>query len=178
MTVPNINTPEYWDAAWRKHHQAYIKDPGRLALAQEAAARVSGNVLEIGGGCSAFASLVSRITVLDFSVFALAMANRNGHNAIWCDLAVYEEKVFGEFDWAVCLDVLEHLDEPERAIRCARLNAPKALFAVPNNTMGPGSCREHVRIYTEEQLADALSEWPYCKITTVQNRLLAEVRCE
>lgn len=180
--ITNINTPEYWDGAWAKHAGVYRMDAQRHQSARYMAGLVSpgATVLDIGGGLGLVADCLAEkadVTVLDFSEYALQQLAERGYKTIWADLSKYEGPQFGAYDVAICTDLLEHLDEPWRAVQCAYDHAQRAIFAVPNNCMGPDSCKQHLRTYTRQELQEQLSLWPNVRIEPepVGFDLIAEV---
>ena len=165
----NINTAPYWDAAWARAHQAYRADRGRMTTIRYIQERLpkGARVLDIGGGCGMLAETIRDehyVKVLDFSQYAVDFLLSVGIDAERVDISTYDGEEYGAFDVAICTDFLEHMDEPQRAIRCAYVHAPHAFFGVPDNCMGPESCKEHLRTYTRESLADALRMWGHVRI--------------
>jgi 2-polyprenyl-3-methyl-5-hydroxy-6-metoxy-1,4-benzoquinol methylase len=178
----NINTAAYWDAAWGRAHEGYRADTGRMKTIRYIQERLptGARVLDIGGGCGMFAETIKdkhTVKVLDFSQYAVDYLRAIGIDAEVADITAYEGQVYGTFDVAVCTDFIEHLDEPQTAVRCAYENASRAFFAVPDNCMGPDSCQEHLRVYTREGLADELRMWPHIRIEpeTIGFNIIAEV---
>ena len=165
----NINTASYWDKAWARGYSVYRADSGRMRTIRYIQDRlpIDARVLDIGGGCGMFAEIIRDehyVKVLDFSQYAVDYLRSVGIDADVVDIAAYEHKQYGRFDVAVCTDFIEHLDDPQRAIQCAYLNADRAFFAVPDNCMGPDSCNEHLRVYTRESLAHELRMWEHIRI--------------
>jgi len=178
----NINTTEYWDRAWAKDAEQYRLDRSRHTAADYIVGLipVGASVLDIGGGCGVLPGLLrgrNRVKVIDFSPYALEYARGVGAEAECCDISTYVDQRFGWFDYVVCTDFIEHLDEPQRAIKCAYYHADRAIFAVPDNCMGPDSCREHLRVYTRESLAHELRTWAHIRIVpeTIGFNIIAEV---
>lgn len=174
----NVNTPQMWDGAWAEHHARYAQHAGRRQLASSVISMLpeGAHVLDIGGGCGAFPQLYERVTVLDFSSWAVAHLQDQGIAAQVWD-ARDPTPVDGCYDAVVCMDLLEHLDAPEKVVAFARSVAPLGYFAVPNNCMGPESCRQHQRTYTKSTLECLLSaSWTNIEIQVVSIWLLAAAR--
>jgi 2-polyprenyl-3-methyl-5-hydroxy-6-metoxy-1,4-benzoquinol methylase len=178
----NVNTSDYWNEAWARAAEQYRLDKGRITAADYIKGLIpeGASVLDIGGGCGLLACLLrgrNKVKVIDFSKYALEYARSVGADAEYANLATYVDERYGWFDYAVCTDFLEHLDEPQRAIKCAYFHADRAIFAVPDNCMGPDSCQEHVRVYDRESLARELRSWSHIRIAseTIGFNIIAEV---
>lgn len=172
----NINTPEHWDAAWAKHKDAYVANQARVSLAKHVLDMIpNGRVLDIGGGCGVLAPMIrDRVKVIDFSVYAVDYLHSLGIEAEVVDIRQYEEQSYGAFDVVVCMDFLEHIDEPQRAVKCAFNHANRAIFVTPNLCMPPSSSRDHVRMYGAESIKQELALWPNVRTTVLGNWLIAE----
>ena len=60
------------------------------------------------------------------------------------------------FDYVVATEFLEHIIELHDFLDQAAGLADKAIYAVPNNVLGPNEEPEHVRKFTEESLKEIL----------------------
>ena len=178
----NVNTPDYWNEAWARAAEQYRLDRGRITSADYIKGLIpeGASVLDIGGGCGLLASTLrgrNKVKVIDFSEYALSYARTVGAEAEFADISKYVDERYGWFDYVVCMDFIEHLDEPQRAIKCAYFHADQAIFAVPDNCMGPDSCQEHLRVYTRETLAHELRTWGNIKMVpeTIGFNIIVEV---
>jgi 2-polyprenyl-3-methyl-5-hydroxy-6-metoxy-1,4-benzoquinol methylase len=98
---------------------------------------VSGPVLDVGGGDGLFASLLEqatefKVSVIDASSVAIAMARERGLVAHIQDISValpFPSKSFGT---ACALDVLEHVRNPLALLREMTRVAESVVISVPN----------------------------------------------
>ncbi len=179
----NINTQEHWDRKWSQQWGAYSRDPRRDKIYQAILPRLpeGARVLDLGGGCSRFAKLAKAAGaepyVVDISQWAVDHLAKLGISGQRFDIESWTGESFGEFDLAVCTELLEHLDNPERALEIIGQHVDWAFFSVPNNIMGPKDCNEHQRMYTlSTATALMVPYWRVVKVQDVARYLLLEVK--
>lgn len=180
----NPNTPEFYDAYWGGDGCAsYLRDKQLDEIAAQIVARVGKppqTIMDIGGGISRIARLAKQAGhipfVVDFSAAAVGRMAAEGISGMVYDVRRWRGKALNSFvDVTMCTEMLEHLDDPERAVRMARAHAPRAFFTVPNNCMGPAECPTHLRAFTETSLRELLSRhYRVIKIGTRYRWLIAE----
>lgn len=181
--MTNINTGPYWDNKWEKERDSYTRDSRRVKMAELVCSLVppDAKVLDIGGGYSFVPIMLSKdhdVTVIDISPYAVSQLEAIEISAIEYDIDRYRSRIFGEFDIVLCLEVLEHVTYPQKAVQCALNHAPKAIFSVPNNCMPPGQCHEHMRTYDENSLRKELGQYKTVKVTETGLWLVAETEKE
>lgn len=167
----NLNTPEHWNAAWAKHYTDYPQNAYRREMATRILRYIplGATILDVGGGCGPFSEIATGrdVTVLDFSAWSVEHLRGQGIKALVWDARNPETLDVGWVDAIVCTEFLEHLDDPALVVRFTANHTNLAFFSVPNNTMGPKSCSEHVRVYNEQSLRDELAPyWPDITIIT------------
>lgn len=139
----------------------------RYELASES---VSGTVLDAACGCGYGAFLmatynpkIEHISALDVSNEALAYAKKHWYHDrvrfMKCDLNNVE--VLGSFDWLVCFETIEHLEDPRPFLKLAAKCCKKIICSVPNEKVlpkKPHNFKHHFRHYTRNQVLDLLEE--------------------
>jgi len=107
------------------------------------------NVLDIGAGDGLITHHVKAIGI-DNCEKAIQLAKKKGVNIILADVydIPYKDK---EFDSALMIDVLEHLEFPEKALKEVSRVIKKYLYiAVPNNDIGDEEF--HYRKFDKDEL--------------------------
>ena len=180
----NINTAEFYDEYWGSDAStSYLRDRQLDEIAQYIVQRIGGTpckVVDLGGGVSRVARLAKQAGhfphVVDFSQSALDMMRAVGIPGTLYDLRKWQSKILAPADVVVCTEVLEHIDEPFRVIAMAAAHAPRAIFTVPDNCMGPDECATHLRKYDTGLLRKQLSlYWSDVYIKPMYRWLIAEV---
>ena len=126
---------------------------------------VSGRILDVACGCGYGAALLAHsgrsILAVDRRHEAIEYAEANWRRAgvefLLSDVFDIDET---RFDWAVCFETLEHLDQDIAFLQKLRRMTDRLLISVPNERvipLVPGSFRYHVRHYTPEQFVEVLS---------------------
>lgn len=184
--IENINTAAYWDRQWKTHRDGYAVDPVRDALYGRILEQLAPGqrILDIGGGCSRFSHLASEAGhmpfVVDLSPWAIGYLKRHGIPGTAVDVEAWDGEPLGAFDVVVCTELLEHLDEPEAALRMAHAHADRAFFSVPFDRMGPETAPDHMRRYQVVSLCDLLrTTWDWVAWEIVSgDTIMAEARAE
>jgi len=120
----NINTPEYWNIAFEKE----IKN-GTLRIEPERFSRTTmlikdnSNVIDIGCGRGEFiehllkSKHLCHVLGIDFSESAVLDAKKRIPGADFAAIDVYMmadyASLLEKYDYAVCFEVIEHLDRPD-----------------------------------------------------------------
>jgi 2-polyprenyl-3-methyl-5-hydroxy-6-metoxy-1,4-benzoquinol methylase len=141
-------------------HQGHLE---RYFFAKD---RVSGTVLDAACGCGYGSKIMhdsgSFVTGIDLEREAIDYARLNypGPEYILADASKYS----GEYDWVVSFETIEHLKNPEDALRCFR-SARRLILSTPNQTHYPfdpsrfeGDKFPHIRHYTPEELDELLKK--------------------
>lgn len=157
--------------------------PDHLGRYEFAAKRVSGNVLDAACGCGYGSRLMSGLSTvkgIDIAPDAIEFANSIHKN----DRVQYEvadvRHVSGWFDWIVCFETLEHIEQDGDVLRRFRRMAPRLLLSVPNETRLPFAAKRfpyHIRHYTFREL-DCLcrgSGWQIQHVWSQPDRLKSDV---
>ena len=138
--------------------------PGHLERYFFAKDRVSGTVLDAACGCGYGSKIMhdagSFVTGIDLSMEAIdyARANYPGPEYIRADVSKYS----GQYDWVVSFETLEHVPNPEVALRNFR-QSRRLIVSTPNEELYPfskwkndGDDYPHLRHYTPRELDDML----------------------
>lgn len=139
--------------------------PGHLERYFFAAKRVSGIVLDAACGCGYGSKIMhdsgSFVTGIDLEREAIDYARSNypGPEYILADVTKYS----GEYDWVVSFETIEHLKEPELALRNFR-KSKRLIVSTPNQDRSPfdpakfaGDRFPHIRHYTPRELDQLLA---------------------
>lgn len=164
--MSNINTAEHWDKAylaegantWRRYHGCFSRIVDRIGPGQQ--------VVDVGGGVGVLAHHLKNAGsypfIIDISPVAIQIAS-----TVY-DIPGMTQKVPpillpAEYDYLVATEFLEHLTDPDKFLEEAVKRAPKAIYSVPNNVLGPDEEPEHQRKYTEKKLRALLVQY-YAKV--------------
>lgn len=156
-----MNTVGHWNEVWEHDYQTYNDDPRRDIIYQAALAELEpgSRVLDVGGGCSKFAPMAldagHKPLVVDYSDWAIQHLEP-GIPGVCLDVQKWNGESLGEFEAAVCLGVLEHLEDDSTALAMMAAHAPLGIVMVPNNHLGP-AVWGHLRCYTVGSLTELMS---------------------
>lgn len=164
--MSNINTAEHWDHAylaegantWRRYHGCFSRIVDRIGPGQR--------VVDVGGGVGVLAHHLKQAGsypfIIDISPVAIQIALKvygiPGMTQKVPPLILTEY-----YDWLVATEFLEYLTDPDKFLDEATTRAPKAIYGVPNNVLGPDEEPEHQRKYTEKKLRALLTKY-YSKV--------------
>jgi ubiquinone/menaquinone biosynthesis C-methylase UbiE len=160
----NINTPEYWDGVYA------AEEDGRIATWRwdMVVAQLEGcrSILDVGGGKGDFLAWLNpakfnRRVVLDQSGVAIRCASEAGLEA-WVGSCYALPFGSGEFDAVTIQETLEHIDDPEAAIReAARIAQSAIVVSVP--LLRAVDHEEHIWSYSSKAVRELLR--PYGQVT-------------
>jgi 2-polyprenyl-3-methyl-5-hydroxy-6-metoxy-1,4-benzoquinol methylase len=157
----NINTPKYWNRVWKT--DSINRDYQELFQIICDHIPIGSNVLDVGCGIGNLARFMrdsrsAKVTALDFSSYACSILASEGFRTIISKLPtipVPDES----YDVAVCTEVLEHLDHPERTlaqmIRVVR-HGGVVICSAPDNALHPHKELEHQIAYTLQSFEQTL----------------------
>jgi len=151
---------------------------GSLATNPETLARViprNSRVLDIGCGTGRWSRVVAEfgchVLGVDHSPTNLEVARAQGGNAAYIELDVTQKlSDLGNFDVALLIHVLEHIEDPITLLRELRTNCSKLVIEVPDLESDPLSWArvklrspfysdaDHVREYSMDLIADHLAQ--------------------
>ena len=133
--------------------------------------KVKDFILDAACGCGYGSSLLHKVgdvTGIDLEPEAVEYARLNypGPEYIVSHIAEHE----GNYDWVVSLETLEHLPDPEPALRNFRKISENLIVSTPNETKYPfkpenyeGDTFPHIRHYTPDELTDLLKRTGCCR---------------
>ncbi|MFI5201689.1 MAG: glycosyltransferase [Candidatus Kapaibacterium sp.] len=153
---------DYWnrDQGWTPTHSF---TQAQLDLHFKNAFRPSDSVLDVGSGDASnyqawLVKQVRDLKAIDISTVGIERARRMGIDARVHDLSERFPFESNSFDGAVCIEVLEHLNDPKFTAReIFRVLKPGGLLvtSVPNN----GYFRERLRALTKAELSTSISDF-------------------
>jgi hypothetical protein len=148
--TPNINTAEYWDAAWQKREERILPQYERIVELVGADAQV----LDYGCGRGDLLAMLGPNAVgYDISEKALEICRERG---------LVTTQLIGslttQWDIVVSTQVLEHVDNDRELIEQWFEMAPRVIFSVPWDCMPPGMEREHRRVYDTHYVRSIMPE--------------------
>ncbi len=181
----NINTQEYWDQVYRQEWSSgaaqtdrYVRDYGQVHDAIVALILPGSRVLDIGCGLGLLCRKISqrvqgaRVTGVDFAPIAVSLAAQRdrtlGIEYLCLDIRTGLSHLAGEFDVVIMGEVLEHLDEPYKAVGDAMgLLRPGGCFVIscPHDDEVPDA--EHVRTWGHDELFHLLQ--PYGSVVSFRH---------
>jgi hypothetical protein len=146
----NMNTQNYWDEQWDKRPER------ELPFYEVIKERTLGlKVLDFGcGRGDLLARLNSGSMGMDISEKAVEVCKSRG-----LDAKVGTEPE-GQWDFIVCTEVLEHIDDDLALYNKFFEHTNRVLFSVPNDCLPPGLEPEHRRVYT---IHDVKHTFPHVK---------------
>ena len=186
MIATSINTPEYWNMEWDRRLFQFHS----VFAVISATCPPGSNVLDLGCGSGLLMSLLSiykecSCVGIDLSQSAADRFNDKVNNCriIPCSIEFAPEILDREFfDVVMMVEVLEHLEEPKKALKIAHSLLKEGgvgYFSVPDDCLGPEDEPEHLRKYTPLEFRDLVrSVFPKSgsgKMVSVDHRILAEV---
>lgn len=180
----NINTAAFYDDYWGGDGcKSYLRDRQLDEIAQYIVQRIGRNtadVIDLGGGISRVARFAKQAghypMVVDFSQAAIDAMRAVGIPGMVYDLTKWRGRILARADVVTCTEVLEHIEEPERVVKMAAAHAPRAIFTVPDNCMGPDECATHLGTYDAGALRKLLSlHWNQIYVRSMYRWLIAEV---
>lgn len=179
------NTPGAFDYFWRRRDYVnrWYLEPSRLNFYEEVAAicesllanRSSPRILDVGCGTGHFLqTLQQRIETkttpelhgIDFSRVAIRQARKLLPHAYFSVQDIYRHKLeTGSFDLVICMEALEHLKEPDLALRqLLALTHPEGqlVLTVPNGEFDQWD--GHVNFWTPQTLRRWLEPMGLCEV--------------
>lgn len=123
---------------------------------------VKGHVVDLGCGIGYGSAMLApycfSVLAVDQSLDALNFGKEHwNHSRIVWQQADLNELAFDEVDWAVCFEVVEHLDDPMKLLQSVK--AKNLLVSVPNEDVmpfDPVRHSYHFRHYQKPAFADLL----------------------
>ena len=176
---PNPNTAKLWDARWIEVDQAYRADPWAIQRFKLVASLIPPDVsvLDVGGGPGHIHQYLKsgvEYTPQDFSPEALRRAGGHGILSGCTRIPVGDHS----FNTVLALEILEHLDTPQRLIReCVRISMRQVIFSVPNDRLPPEVWPCHRAMYTPDTFLDLLAHsglFPEIRHFTAPGNLVAQ----
>jgi 2-polyprenyl-3-methyl-5-hydroxy-6-metoxy-1,4-benzoquinol methylase len=184
----NINTREYWNQIWQKEGLSTWRTYRFLFDRIVTLIPPRSRVLDLGCGVGILLKRLQqekqcRCFGVDISDHAITLLHEHGLEGIAsplpCPSPVFQLLFSKAPHYVIATELLEHLSDehPFLVQVCALLDHPKgkqALFAVPDNILGPEEEVEHQRKYSRESLTQLLC--PYFAQVTIEShhhRLLA-----
>lgn len=164
--MSNINTKEHWDHAylaegantWRRYQGCFSRIVNRVGPGQQ--------VLDVGGGVGVLSHYLKQAGsfpfIVDISPVAIQIA-QTVYDIPGRAQKVPPMKNIIAYDWLVATEFLEHLTNPGGFLFEAKTKAPRAIYSVPNNVLGPDEEPEHLRKFTEKKFR-ALLQGYYTKV--------------
>jgi 2-polyprenyl-3-methyl-5-hydroxy-6-metoxy-1,4-benzoquinol methylase len=161
----NINTPDYWDKIWEAEGENTWRDYENkyryiISLVPDGA-----EVLDIGCGVGLLLRKLKEVkprirgTGADISAKAIDFVKKHGFGGVVGGFPTLSLPS-GAFDIVLATEVLEHLSEPDEAVReVVRLmkSTGKAILTVPDDCLGPEDEVQHLRKYTMESFRAQLA---------------------
>ena len=171
----NVNTPEFWDSAWKRNPEdGANKDAVRKRIVAQLATVPTARVYEYGFGNLHLARMIGkdRWRGRDFAPSAIEHAKAEGFAA---EVRRCDQPEGFRRSYLVATEVLEHLDNDEMILFLSgSRNAPHAWFSVPYR-MGDQNFAQHQRDFggPEEFTTFLKNFWPLVEVEIVDRYMLA-----
>lgn len=184
LTPNNLNTQEFWEGEAKKGYlKDYINSPLSVNFVETIRKYISEDdtVLDVACGSGVltkYLGYAKKVDGCDFSNEAVKWVNEQlGIDTFWCDLNQGIKKEDNSYDVLLATEVLEHLDNPEEAIKeMARVAKRRIIVSVPYDN-GKEQSEEHKWLFSVKDIANLLE--PYGKYTvmveTVMDRIIGVV---
>lgn len=170
----NINTAEYWNAAWKRYPNGGTKKAGvRARVAEMIEGLPEAHVYEFGFGAVHLAELIGKDRWVGFDHAASAVKNATDAGFKASVKSCRESPGFLR-SYLVALEVLEHLDLDELTTFLDKSkNTPHAFFSVPD--LPDEDFAQHVRTWeSADDFESFLRQWwAYVTVEKVDNYWLA-----
>jgi methionine biosynthesis protein MetW len=158
----NINTAKFWDATYDRELQRGNIRNSRLIF-KEAFKHVEGSVLDVGCGPGSFVKFlkehgVKRVAGIDISKSAVRFANNwVGNHFRVADINKGIKLKDNAVDTITALEVLEHIENPQKALNeMLRIAKKRVIITVPNTTHI--NSKDHIWSFNHESLAELHNE--------------------
>ena len=131
---------------------------------------VTGMVLDAACRCgygafliASFTEKIEHVRALDVSQEAIqyARAHWNHERVKFLNVDLNQIDIMGQFDWLVCFETIEHLEDPKPFLKMAAKYCKKFICSVPNENVIPkklGKFKYHYRHYTKQDIVALLYE--------------------
>lgn len=176
------NSKEYWDALYATEGQlGRVRQYPVLHKAIVAGVQPDWNVADIGSGPGVLgqqiAAVAKHVDCFDLSSYAVAQCEKQGLSALQYDLVndAVPTGYHGAYDCVVCTEVLEHLEDPQAAIKkLYSFLKPEGLLmiSVPDDRLPPEEEPEHVGTFTAAKLAKLLQPFTDVFVEPINGYLL------
>lgn len=183
------NDPALWDDLWTKEGQDSWRGRALASVYERIEELVpeDASVVDVGGGVGILAGRLTvacgaTVTVRDHSMAALKQAQEAGFITHRIDLEEPDIAVPRRPGYTlvscgvvVCTEVLEHLSEKarDRFLVRARDAAPRAVFSVPHDRLGPEVEPQHTIQFTAMSFLRLLRKhYPHCRVEVMGPFLL------
>lgn len=169
----NINTPDYWDQIWEREGDETWRDFKNKYQHIISLVPDGSEVLDIGCGVGLLLRKMRdalpgiKATGADISAKAIDYVKKHGFGGVVGGFPTLPLEA-DRFDVVLATEVLEHLSNPDEAVReVVRLLKPsgKAILTVPDDCLGPEDEVQHLRKYNAETFHAQLA--PYFEILNI-----------
>lgn len=154
--MKNINTAEHWDRAWgaegaktwRQYPACFEKIVEKIGSGKR--------VLDVGGGVGILSNRLKQAGnypfIIDISLIAVQIAKACFDIDGLCAQVPPISFAGGGFDYLIATEFLEHIDDPDTFLMESNRLAPRAIYSVPDNVLGPEDEQEHVWKFDSQNL--------------------------
>lgn len=124
----------------------------------------NGDVLEVGCGDGVLANKLSRthvVTAIDPDPYGIELAKENmwhKHNPVFIQQGIEDIKT-GVWDYLTCLNVVEHLNNPDELRRVIRDHISKGAIITTIDYQGGSLGEDHKFEWTYDEMMDFFSEF-------------------
>lgn len=162
----NINTKEYWNAIYKREEKNEWRNYPKTFKKILETIQERQYVLELGCGQGILGKQIHDKNAfyigIDISSEAVKQCKKK---KLWVKLANIEIMtgrgafVQREQDWIVATEFLEHTTNPDQVINWCSRQSKGVIIAVPNNTLDPSECKEHLHKFDPTSMKKLLKKY-------------------
>jgi len=169
----NINTVEYWNNKYGQEYRTNVRKTG-IERYKEIIKHINKNseILDVGSGFGDFAIFMKESNVsfksytgFDFSNVSINVARKEMPSHYWILGDVHELTTLKKYNIILCMQTLEHLEEPLKVLRkLYNILDKKGLLIITIPDQLKIVHAEHIWSYTQKKIVEILKDVGFLNI--------------